>query len=145
MSNSSNKTVQYSTVHLTINYSYVKHVKQCTLPYIFSCENCGSRAQNDSGWMGYVQGGSRGSRDWGSPPVTPIIEGDDDAHTTTTTTISSHATTINTTKSTFYGSRRSVWAVTSEERRGGIVRASCCWGVKKMGLSTVLNCKRVKE
>ena len=30
-------TVQYSTVYIRINYTYVEHVKQFTLPYIFSC------------------------------------------------------------------------------------------------------------
>ena len=40
------------TVHIRINYTYVKHVKQLTLP--FSCENCGSRAQDDCGGMGDV-------------------------------------------------------------------------------------------
>ena len=36
--------------------------------------------------------------------------------------------------------------VTGEER-GGVIRASCCycWGDRKMGLSTVFNCKGVKE
>ena len=36
-------TVQYSTYNNHLYY--VKHVKQLTLP--FSCENCGSRAQDD--------------------------------------------------------------------------------------------------
>ena len=62
MLNSSNKTVQYSTVHIRINYTYVEHVKQLTLP--FSCENCGSRAQDDRRGMGDVRGGGGSSRDW---------------------------------------------------------------------------------
>ena len=43
-------TVQYSTYknHLY----YVEHVEQLTLP--FSCENCGSWAQDDCGGMGDV-------------------------------------------------------------------------------------------
>ena len=59
MSNLSNNTVQYSTVHRRIDYSYVE---QLTLP--FSCENCGSRAQDDHRGMGDVQGGGGSSRDW---------------------------------------------------------------------------------
>ena len=68
--NSSNNTVQYSTVHIRIHYTYVEHVKQFTLPYIFSCENCGSRAQDDCGGVGDVWVGGGGSRDWWSPSVT---------------------------------------------------------------------------
>ena len=32
MLNSSNKTVQYSTVQIRISYTYVEHVEQLTLP-----------------------------------------------------------------------------------------------------------------
>ena len=66
MSKLSNKTVQYSRykneLDIRMNYTYVEHVQQVTLP--FSCENCGSRAQDDRGGMGDVRGGSGGSRDW---------------------------------------------------------------------------------
>ena len=52
--------------HCSVQYSTYKnqlyHVKQLTLP--FSCENCGSRAQDDCRGMGDVQGGGGGSRDW---------------------------------------------------------------------------------
>ena len=79
MSNSSNNTVQYSTYNNHLYY--VKHVEQLTLPFI--CENCSSREQDDCGGMGDVQGGGGGSRDWLSPTVALIIEGDDNADTTT--------------------------------------------------------------
>ena len=45
MLNLSNKSVQYSRVNIRMNYTYVEHVEQVTLP--FSCANCGSRAQDD--------------------------------------------------------------------------------------------------